>query len=57
MLEHAEDCHGQRQRPWRMACMVVLQKKKSDVELAHGPVLDDEFPQDGTIVIFIVAVM
>ncbi len=32
-------------------------KKRSDVELAHGPVLDDNFPQDGTIAIFIVAVM
>jgi hypothetical protein len=31
-------------------------KKRSDVELAHGPVLDDDFPQDGMIAIFIVAV-
>jgi hypothetical protein len=25
-----------------------------DVELAHGPVLDDDFPQNGMIAIFIV---
>jgi hypothetical protein len=31
-------------------------KKKSRVEHAHGPVLDDDFPQDGMIAIFIVAV-
>jgi hypothetical protein len=31
-------------------------KKRRDVELAHGSVLDDHFPQDGTIAIFIVAV-
>ena len=39
-----------------MVSGLVLQKKSSDVELAHGPVLDDDFPQDGTIAIFIVAV-
>ncbi len=31
-------------------------KKMSDVDFAHRPVLDDNFPQDGTITIFIVAV-
>jgi hypothetical protein len=31
-------------------------KKRSDVELAHGPVLDDNFPQDGMVAIFILAV-
>ncbi len=29
-------------------------KKRSNVELADGPVLDDDFPQDGTKAIFIV---
>jgi hypothetical protein len=32
-------------------------KKWSNVELAHGPVLDDDFPQNGTIAIFIVNIM
>jgi hypothetical protein len=31
-------------------------KKRIDMELTHGPVLDDDFPQDGTIAIFILAV-
>ncbi len=39
-----------------MVSGLVSQKKRSDIELAHGPVLDDDFPQDGTIAIFIVAV-
>ncbi len=31
-------------------------KNRSDMELAHGPVLDDEFLQNGMIAIFIVTV-
>ncbi len=42
-------------RPW-FQVWFYNNKKRSDVKLAHGPVLDDEFPQDGTIAIFIVAV-
>jgi hypothetical protein len=59
VLEHAEDCQRWRQRPWRTVPMVsglVLQKNRSDVELAHDPVLDDGFLQNGTITIFIVTV-
>ncbi len=59
MLERAEDCHGWLQRPWRTVPMVfglVLQKKRIDIELAHSPVLDDNFPQDGMIAFFLVAV-
>jgi hypothetical protein len=36
-----------------MVSGLVLQKKRNDLEYAHSPVLDDEFPQDGTIAIFI----
>ncbi len=34
-----------------------LKKNKSDVELAHGPVLYDNFPQNGMMAIFIVTIM
>jgi hypothetical protein len=59
MLEHAKDCQGWWQRPWWMAPMVsglVLRKNWSDVELAYSPVLDNNFPQNGTIAIFNVTV-
>ncbi len=39
-----------------MVSGLVLQIKRSDIELGHSPVLDDDFPQDGTMAIFIVAV-
>jgi hypothetical protein len=39
-----------------MVSGLVLQEKRSHVELAHGPVLDDNFPQDGTIAIYICCV-
>ena len=39
-----------------MVSSLVLQKKKESSRLAHGPVLDDDFPQDGMIAIFLVAV-
>ena len=41
---------------WRPWFLVWFYKKRSHVELAHGPVLDDDFPQDGMIANFIVAV-
>ncbi len=43
-------------RPWFQVWFYKKKQKRSDVELAHGPVLDDKFPQDGMIAIFIVTV-
>jgi hypothetical protein len=40
-----------------MVSGLVLQKKGVTYSIAHGPVLDEDFPQDGMIAIFIVAVM
>jgi hypothetical protein len=61
MLKWAADCHGWRQRPWWTTPMVsglfLLKKIGRDVELAHILVLDGNFPQKGTIAIFIVTVM
>ncbi len=57
-LEWVADFHGQQQRPCQIMPMVsglvLLKRKRIEVELAHILVLDGDFPQKGMIAIFIV---